>query len=82
MSHCHPAPPEGRMDTEDVKRSTSMMHMKKPHNDIMVTDQELYHAAGKISDMLCICAGTFRSQTVHPRSPQDCALSKVTPVVS
>lgn len=54
MSHSHPAPLEGRMDTGDVKDSTSMMRMKKPHNGVMVTDHnELRHAAGKLSDTVC-----------------------------
>lgn len=82
MSHSHPAPPDGRMDTEDVKHSTSMMYVKKPHNNVMVTAHELHHAAGKSSDMLFICAGTFCSQVVHPQSSlKECAFSKVTSVL-
>lgn len=75
---CQTLTPQGRMDTEEAKHLTSMLYMKKPANDVMVTDHKLHHAAGKmISDMLGICAGTFRSQ-----SPQDCARYQVTPVVS
>lgn len=34
--------------------STSMMHMKKPHNAVMGTDHgQLCHAAGKLSDTVC-----------------------------
>lgn len=72
MSHSYLAPLD-RMDTENVKHSASMMHMK-PHNNVRVTDHELQHAAVKISDMLCMCGGTFPSQAVYPQSPQDCAL--------
>lgn len=54
MSHAQPRPPEGRMDTEDVKHSTSVTHMKKPHNNVMVTMTASSSTQQERSLMCCV----------------------------
>lgn len=64
------------MDTENGKHLTSEMPVKKPHDNVMVTDHEHHHTHER-SLICCVYAGAFHSNGAFTVT----SLSKVTPVV-